>query len=275
MEEEVPGVTRDRSEEALASRAAGRRRRRQRRKEAPEERGAGSTIAAQNAQKEVDQVLTAAVHVADAEGPDPCPPFSCGNLHNVSSPFRRPGDPPECGVKAYELLCSSGKATIRINTGTYSVTNINYTEKSFWVVDANLDTHCPVPRADQLPYGSYSDFGAPYHSELATATYYWACFVNCSQAVTNISWYKPVTCLSTNSSFVYLSISFMGCHVSDSQPFCGYLATIPISLWPAENASSAEIIELVKKGFSVSFPTHDIDSSLTSNLKSCLIDTNR
>lgn len=91
-------------------------------------------------------ICVVAIHVADAESQDPCPPFSCGNLHSILSPFRRPGDPPECGVKAYELFCSSGKATIRINMGTYFVTNINYTSKSFWVVDANLDMHCPLPR---------------------------------------------------------------------------------------------------------------------------------
>uniref|UniRef100_A0A804PIE1 Protein kinase domain-containing protein n=1 Tax=Zea mays TaxID=4577 RepID=A0A804PIE1_MAIZE len=62
------------------------------------------------------------------------------------------GDPEECGVKAYELVCSNDKATIRINTGTYFVTSIDYINRSFWVVDANLDMHnsCPLPRWDPL-----------------------------------------------------------------------------------------------------------------------------
>ncbi|TVU34169.1 hypothetical protein EJB05_15998, partial [Eragrostis curvula] len=71
---------------------------------------------------------------------------------------RRPASV-RCDVKAYELLCSSSKATIRISTGTYFVTGINYTDKSFWVVDANLDMHCPLPRSDQLPYGSDWNLG--------------------------------------------------------------------------------------------------------------------
>lgn len=88
----------------------------------------------------------------DAGGQGQCPDFSCGDLGNISNPFRRPGDPEECGVKAYELVCSNGKATIRINTGTYFVTSIDYTNRSFWVVDANLDMHnsCPLPRWDPL-----------------------------------------------------------------------------------------------------------------------------
>lgn len=81
-----------------------------------------------------------------------CPDFSCGDLGNISNPFCSPGDPEECGVKAYELVCSNDKATIRINTGTYFVTSIDYINRSFWVVDANLDMHnsCPLPRWDPL-----------------------------------------------------------------------------------------------------------------------------
>ncbi|CAO2185349.1 unnamed protein product [Urochloa humidicola] len=83
-----------------------------------------------------------------------CPAFSCGELRNVSSPFRRREDPARCGVGSYELACSDTKATIRINTGTYYVVDINYTGSSFVVVDASLDmqTSCPLPRWNQVPY---------------------------------------------------------------------------------------------------------------------------
>ena len=54
-------------------------------------------------------ISVTAVRATDAGGQGQCPPFSCGDLHNISYPFRRPGDPPECGVKAYELVCIHGK----------------------------------------------------------------------------------------------------------------------------------------------------------------------
>ncbi|OEL19334.1 hypothetical protein BAE44_0019647 [Dichanthelium oligosanthes] len=162
------------------------------------------------------------VQVADARGQNQCPPFSCGGLHNVSYPFRRPRDPPECGVQSYELTCSSSKATIRINTGTYFVTSINYTDRSFWVVDANLDMHssCPLPRWDQFPYNNDGVLRSGGSDPSA-------CFVNCSQAITNISWYKPVPCLTGNGSFVYVSI--LNCVVQTLDPSCGYLAMILLS----------------------------------------------
>jgi len=219
-------------------------------------------------------ISVTAVRAADAGGQGHCPPFSCGDLHNISNPFRRPGDPDECGVKAYELVCSYGKATIRINTGTYFVASINYTDRTFLVVDANLDMHssCPLPRWDQLPYnyeGSYWSSGLHRHSDLGMGYYNkWACFINCSQSITNSSWYKPVNCLSANNSFVYVMVNYYypnDCQVRSLEPSCGYLAMIPFvdrGSWrmeypfhyPLENASYTNIIEYVRKGFSVRFP---------------------
>ncbi|WVZ70020.1 hypothetical protein U9M48_018726 [Paspalum notatum var. saurae] len=199
---------------------------------------------------------------ADTVAQGQCPRFSCGDLHNISYPFRRPGDPRDCGERAYELACGNRKATIRINMGTYFVTSINYTDQSFWVVDANLDmqSSCPLPRWDQPPFprgGYFSESGIQY---LAPATYLWACFVNCSQAVTDIRRYMPVTCLAPNNSFVYVSLA---CNVRSLHPSCGYLAMTPfgsLDTWYPElqNASYTNIITLVKKGFSVSFPQDDI-----------------
>jgi len=225
-----------------------------------------------------------AVEVADAGGQDECPSFSCGDLHNISYPFRRPSDPQECGVPAYELVCSNSKAAIHINTGTYFLTNINYMDRSFLVVDANLDTHssCPLPRWDQLPY-SYDGVprsGSQWIYDLATESDNWACFVNCSQAITNISWYKPVPCLTTNSSFVYVSV--IACDVLSLDPSCGYLAMIPFSgdwypWYPdLESANYTDIINWVKNGFSVRFPSgYDDRYNASWIFKTCRNDSSR
>jgi len=92
-------------------------------------------------------ISVTAVRATDAGGQGQCPPFSCGDLHNISFPFRRPGDTPECGVKAYELVCIHGKSTILINTGTYFVTSINYRS----LVPGR---GCQLGYAQQLPFSS-------------------------------------------------------------------------------------------------------------------------
>ncbi|KAL5228430.1 hypothetical protein ABZP36_016695 [Zizania latifolia] len=186
------------------------------------------------------------------------------------SPFCLQGDSGDCGVGPrpwYNLSCSSGKATIQINTGTYYVTSINYTDESFWVMDANLrDTNssCPLPRSDQLPVLNWSMWDRLTDSygflDLVTADdSNWACFVNCSRAMTYIEWYKPITCLTVNNSFAYISHPYGLCGVGELQPSCRYMAMIPfdgrhIGLSQLHNASYTDIIGLIRKGFRVQFP---------------------
>ncbi|XP_003569125.1 rust resistance kinase Lr10 isoform X1 [Brachypodium distachyon] len=216
------------------------------------------------------QALTAfsllAIFVADVKGGDDvCPPFSCGHLQDISYPFRRQGDPVECGVKEYELICSSsGKATIQINTGTYYVTAINNGSKYFSVMDANFHTSssCPLPMWKPFNCYRYNSKTDSYVFNLCVEEFYIACFANCSRAITNNSVYKPVDCLSANNSHVYVLVSELGCSVHELEPYCGYLAMSPLSFgdnhssdWlQPQNTSYEDITQLIRKGFVVGFP---------------------
>ncbi|KAE8798846.1 receptor-like kinase [Hordeum vulgare] len=197
--------------------------------------------------------VLAADHVQGRD--DGCTPFSCGHLQDIRPPFRRQGDPLECGVEAYELDCTSSKATIHISTGTYYVTAINYTGSYFWVIDTNFDTisSCPLPLWNHIPYIRYLDgidsVSPPGFRYLVSQSYDIACFANCSQAVTNNSSYKPVSCLSANNSHVYVWVSNYSCVVEDFEPYCGYLAKIPFGkdytpYW--QNASYADITQFIE-----------------------------
>ena len=223
-------------------------------------------------------VVFAADHVQG--GDYGCSPFSCGHLRDILPPFRQRGDPLDCGVEAYELGCTSGKATIHINTGTYYVTAINYTVSYFWVMDPNFNTSssCPLPLWNHLPYfgryfggyfgrylGGIDSVSPPGFRYLDTRSYYRACFANCSRAVTNKSAYKPVACLSANNSHVYVWVPTTdNCAVALLEPYCGYLAEIPFGNkyspdWrQLQNASYADITQFISKGFAVRFPVDTI-----------------
>ena len=202
------------------------------------------------------------VLVVDVQGGDRCQGFSCGHLRDVRYPFRRLGDPSGCGVEEYELVCGSSKAAIYINTGTYYVTGIDYTSSSFWVVDANFNANssCPLPRRNQFPYVDYTgngDLRIDSHglNDLATIAS-WACFANCSRAITNNSTYKAVTCLSARNTHVYVWVSHSYCSFRDLRSSCGYLAMIPFGdgQQKLRNASYDDIMAFIRKGFSVRFP---------------------
>ncbi|XP_051223155.1 uncharacterized protein [Lolium perenne] len=213
-------------------------------------------------------------------GNDGCSHFSCGHLQNISYPFRRRGDPVGCGAEAYELVCTSSKATIQINTGTYYVTAINYTGSYFWVMDPNYDTNssCPLPQWNHLPYSAGKlDSHGFWNLETRSGNSI-ACFANCSRAVMNNNAYKPVTCLGANNSHVYVWVSRYGCPVGELEPYCGYRAMIPFSedysSFPPglHNARYADITQLVSKGFIVEFPldTNRPNEKLRIILNICL-----
>uniref|UniRef100_I1NJR1 Protein kinase domain-containing protein n=1 Tax=Oryza glaberrima TaxID=4538 RepID=I1NJR1_ORYGL len=126
-----------------------------------------------------------------------CPPFSCGHLHNISYPFRLQGDTRDCGIGPrpwYDLSCNNGKATIQINTRTYYVSSIDYTDQSFLAIDATLQddsnsSNCPLPGADLHPPNI--DWPRP-RWEISNDSFVdldtdsgsiWACFVNCSKPI--------------------------------------------------------------------------------------------
>lgn len=208
-------------------------------------------------------VLAVLAEAADGRRHKECPHFSCGWLRDVHAPFRRRGDPSGCGVPSYELACTDTEATIQINTGVYHVTGINYTDFSFWVVDANiLDMHssCPLPRWDQVPY-LVGQLGWDDRVELAPAEgIIWATFLNCSKQVRNNERYKPVACLSTISSYIYVSTSQDSYHTRHLEASCGYLAMIPLGNgWnkgqrAPENASYQQVVKFIRGGFAIRFP---------------------
>ncbi|KAL5219985.1 hypothetical protein ABZP36_024698 [Zizania latifolia] len=238
------------------------------------------------------------VVVPDVGGTAVCPPFTCGHLNNVSSPFRRRGDPSECGVPSYELNCADGKATIQIDNGTYFVTSINYYNYGyyyyyyyyyynqddfahFWAVDANiLDSrnNCPLPQWKRTPYYEHSrhELLRNMQVEFDPSSHWWAIFVSCSQEVKNNDMYMPVTCLSTISSFVYVLTSRYSYYIENLEPSCGYLAMTPLgaldNVAPANaslNLSYADVVKFMTKGFSVKFP---FIYRRTQSFKKCLME---
>ena len=72
-----------------------------------------------------------------------CSTSSCGDIRNISYPFRLEGDPPSCGYPEYELICENNR-TLTINlqggkyTGKFLVTQINYHDYTIVVVDPGL-----------------------------------------------------------------------------------------------------------------------------------------
>uniref|UniRef100_A0ACD5TRZ4 Uncharacterized protein n=1 Tax=Avena sativa TaxID=4498 RepID=A0ACD5TRZ4_AVESA len=231
-----------------------------------------SAMATPTALKALTILYVLAVLAADqAEGrhhrPD-CPPFSCGHLRNISSPFRQASDPPWCGYESYELACSDTKATIRNNNATYYVSGINYSDSTFWVLYADLDLYnsCPLPPPWAWAYHRFEFELVPVSQ---------ACFLTCSREVKDNSMYMPVACLSTNDTYVYVLTGWECSFMKYLEPSCGYLAMTPLHSegFGLDNLSYAEVVKSMRSGFDVQFPHGPIHPSISEygRIKGCLM----
>ncbi|XP_068666608.1 LEAF RUST 10 DISEASE-RESISTANCEUS RECEPTOR-LIKE PROTEIN KINASE-like 2.4 [Aristolochia californica] len=74
-----------------------------------------------------------------AAGGYSCQPSSCGNIPNISYPFRLKGDPdPHCGDYSYELECRNNQTVLNLNSSKLYVKQIFYESQRIRVVDASL-----------------------------------------------------------------------------------------------------------------------------------------
>ncbi|KAG7952435.1 hypothetical protein I3843_12G058600 [Carya illinoinensis] len=73
-----------------------------------------------------------------AEDGHHCAPSSCGNIHNISYPFRLTGDPADCGHQNYSLSCENNQTVLYLFDGRFYVREINYSSYTIRVVDSGI-----------------------------------------------------------------------------------------------------------------------------------------
>lgn len=179
---------------------------------------------------------------------------SCGDIKNISYPFRLKGDPSGCGYPEFELSCQSNQTILELfNSAKYYVKRISYDESTISVADVYL-----ANGSCSLPYKSFSreilppHFDRPilYTSDIYTLDYnkyQYAYFVNCSRDLIGQAFIK-VPCLSGgNQSNVY--VNYHGSYVSDLSESCSFLSMVPVQIGNVENHSYEALRELLETGF--------------------------
>ncbi|GMY20151.1 rust resistance kinase Lr10-like isoform X2 [Fagus crenata] len=74
-----------------------------------------------------------------------CPPSSCGNIHNISYPFRLRTDPITCGDLSYNLSCENNHTVLYLFEGKYDVQTINYNNYTIRIVDSGIQKQNYTP----------------------------------------------------------------------------------------------------------------------------------
>lgn len=131
-----------------------------------------------------------------------CAPSSCGEIRNISYPFRLKGDPKNCGNPLYELVCENNRTVLYLHASRYYVKSIHYSSYrnkdifrgNITVVDDGLQkNNCSsLPRyslaCSNLSTKDPSNIFKARSSESVA-------FMKCSQPITSTSYIDTKPCI--------------------------------------------------------------------------------
>lgn len=172
---------------------------------------------------------------------------SCGQIQNIRPPFRLKGDPDYCGDPVYELICAGNSTILNLSVGKYYVSSISFNPNELQIVDAGS-----ASGGCRLPLGSLTARKINKGGRYKLTSSNWASFVNCTSFSRHNSNYRPVPCLSQNSSFVYV---LSGYQVKELEPSCGFMAMVP-TIGLINGSSDKDAFELLQRGFTISWTSN-------------------
>ena len=145
---------------------------------------------------------------------------SCGNIHNISYPFRLKDDPRSCGEREFELASENNRTIFYLNSGKYRVKEINYEIFTIRVVEdfSSLSLHLST-------YGGLSS-RRPFQWGVSNS---YLNFIDCETPMNSSYYMDMAPCsknsssafsLSSNQTYSYVVVGSM--KLSDLENFAGY-----------------------------------------------------
>ncbi|XP_068329455.1 LEAF RUST 10 DISEASE-RESISTANCEUS RECEPTOR-LIKE PROTEIN KINASE-like 2.3 [Pyrus communis] len=130
--------------------------------------------------------------------------FSCGNIHNISYPFRLKDSPKHCGHVMYTLSCENDTTVVDLPpSGKYYVQAINYDNYTIRIIDPGLQNNNCSSMSRNFPLESYTlnlpyDFYGKYpmDSPLSTVIFY----LKCSNPMNSSLYVDTAPCFDASAS---------------------------------------------------------------------------
>ncbi|KAL8053635.1 hypothetical protein ABFX02_05G085600 [Erythranthe guttata] len=145
--------------------------------------------------------------------PKPCDPSWCGEIRNISYPFRLNTDPKHCGHSKYELSCENNTTSLYLNSQKYLVKAINYHNSTIRLTDAAVqnDDICSFPNHSLSGFdfgGSGYTYSIKRYDRKSPAITWPMTFVSCPYDPVNNSQYPHVLDTSHCSDSKYSYVKF-------------------------------------------------------------------
>ncbi|XP_034680572.1 LEAF RUST 10 DISEASE-RESISTANCE LOCUS RECEPTOR-LIKE PROTEIN KINASE-like 1.2 [Vitis riparia] len=194
--------------------------------------------------------------ICAANGNQTCRPSSCGEIQNISNPFRLKGDPSGCGYPDYELVCENNRTMVNFWEGQkYYVADINYDHSTIRVVDPGVEKgNCLSTHLYSLSYYSLSSYDRNWEEVTNTTV-----LMNCEQPISDGN-YIPITpcnrsnvTSSSSQAYVYALVGDLNMEVGEIKYSCTILRTIATRFLKHGNLSMSDLQEVLLLGLDLSF----------------------
>ncbi|XP_042033968.1 cysteine-rich receptor-like protein kinase 19 isoform X3 [Salvia splendens] len=140
-----------------------------------------------------------------------CSHSACGDIRNISYPFRVQGDPSHCGRSKYhELTCENNVTFVYLNSIKYYVKHINYDSSTIRLVDASINTDstkCSFPKTSSKFYKFTDRSSSPYYIPDPSDKLLPVNLITCPNPVPNSSHFTDITaCTLSHTRFRYVYV---------------------------------------------------------------------
>ncbi|XP_027338043.1 uncharacterized protein LOC113851976 [Abrus precatorius] len=195
-----------------------------------------------------------------------CHVSSCGNIANISYPFRLKSDPLGCGDKRYELDCENNATVLTLFSGKYNVQQIDYKRYKIRVSDAGVveDATCSFMPQYFLYSANFTQFiigpgpdPLKLDQNLVSIAYF-----NCTNRITDDSRYVEVDttgCGFGGHMYAVVKDSSNGFGVKDIKVGCE-MKVATLANWGTmqhhkthRNVSLVDIRNVLSRGFGLSW----------------------
>ncbi|XP_040369692.1 rust resistance kinase Lr10-like [Rosa chinensis] len=191
---------------------------------------------------------------------DKCVPSSCGDLQNISYPFRLEHDPSYCGESSFTLNCDNNVTMLHLYSGKYYVKAIDYDNTTIRLVDPGLEkNNCTsLPR---FPLGKYNFSLMDTYQPLNISAPPAVTFLNCAKPMNSSLYVDAAQCVKSEA---YSYVMLGGTKVADLEPGCSIVWMTMISVsnpfWgKGKDQNVQDIHNQLVYGFELQY--HDIVSS--------------
>lgn len=182
-----------------------------------------------------------------------CPPSSCGNIHNISYPFRLQQDPKYCGRPRYTLNCDNNVTILRLDSRKYYVKAIYYYNSTIRVVDPGLEkNNCASLPSFPLANSNFSvgPVGDTYWPSSSSKP---VTFLKCENPVNSSLYVDTAPCIKHKLAYGYVKLGTT--NASDLEDGCSIYWTAMITSFDGKerNISYRDIHNELVYGFELQY----------------------